>query len=95
MADIKINKIEPQIVEFYGPDGNFIGMVNEYEFNDVRIQICKEKAKGYYFMTDGKRMDIDENGKCNRGASGFFELQMAQLAEPFKHQLKKQNESPD
>lgn len=86
---IKINKIEPQIVEFYDPNDNLIGTVNEYEFNDVRIQICKEKAKGYYFMFDGNRMDIDENGRCDRMSSGFFELQMQQLTELFKHQLQK------
>jgi len=86
---IQVNRIRPQEVEFYDPKGNFLGMVNEYEFNDVRLQICKENVEGYYCMFEGKRMDIDSNGKCNRGSVDFFDLQLKQLGNLFSAQAKK------
>jgi hypothetical protein len=36
---IKINKIIPQTVELFNPQNESMGFVNEYEFNDIRIQI--------------------------------------------------------
>ncbi len=69
---IKINKIEPQVVELYSPDGTLMGLINEYEFNDIRVQIKNEQAEGYYCMFEGRRFNIDKNGRSNDWWEGFF-----------------------
>lgn len=78
---ITINKIIPQTVALFSPDGTFIGDVNEYEFNDVRIQIKKEQAEGYYCMFNDKRFNINKDGRSNDWFEGFFDLFEKQLRE--------------
>lgn len=56
---VKINRIPPQTVEVFDPNGNCIGTANEYEFNDLRIQILKERAKGYSIKYNGEMLEID------------------------------------
>jgi hypothetical protein len=59
---IKYNKIEPQTVEIWNSDG-FFARVNEYEFNDIRIQIKKEQAEGFYVLLDDQKYFIDKDGR--------------------------------
>jgi predicted ATPase len=41
----------------------FVGTIeNELQFNDVQIQIAKEKAEGYYIEWKGHRIDLDSKG---------------------------------
>jgi hypothetical protein len=59
---IQYNKIEPQNVEIWNSDG-FFARVNEYEFNDIRIQIKKEQAEGFYVLLNDIQYFIDKDGR--------------------------------
>lgn len=41
--------IIPERVAIRKPNGDILAVVNEYEFNDILIQIKEQKAEGYYF----------------------------------------------
>lgn len=71
---IKVNKIVPQTVEAFDPDGNSLGFINEYELLDLRVQILKEKAWGYYLMFNGIKIRIDRKGTLESYPKGFFNL---------------------
>ena len=43
-----LNRIQPPVVAVYHDELGFIGSANEYEFNDLRIQIKKHKEEGYF-----------------------------------------------
>ena len=61
---IKINKIPAPTVDLYSPIGHLLGTVNEYEFNDVRIQIMESQLEGYYIVdASGACFYIDKNGR--------------------------------
>ena len=60
---IQINKYEPQVVEHFGPDGNSLGFLNEYESLDLRCQIAENKAEGFYLIFNDKKHLIQSNGK--------------------------------
>jgi hypothetical protein len=77
---IQYNKIEPQTVEIWNSDG-FFARVNEYEFNDIRIQIKKEQAEGFYVMLDDRRYYIDKGGKVVDWPVGLFNTINDQLTE--------------
>ena len=78
---IQINKIIPQTVEAFDPDGNSLGFLNDFEFNDLRIQIMKEKVDGYYMMFNEERIDIDCDRGVYRWCDGFFDTFEKQLGE--------------
>jgi len=78
---IQINKIIPQTVEAFDPDGNSLGFINYFEYNDLRIQIIKEKAEGYYMMFNGERIDIDRDGDVNSWRIGFYDMCNIQINE--------------
>lgn len=48
MDDVKIIKIKPEKVKLYNPNNKYLGLVNELEFNEIRIQIAKKQLEGYY-----------------------------------------------
>ncbi len=77
---MKVNKIKPQEVEIFDPSDNSLGFVNEYEFNDFRIQIKEYEAEGYYAMFNGHRINIDKDGGINDWIDGFFDLFQIQLS---------------
>ena len=82
---IKINKIIPYTCEAFDPNDNSIGYLNEYEFNDLRIQIMKEQAEGYRMITeDGTICNIDKNGIVDKWPKGFYDLVERQLSELLK-----------
>lgn len=81
---IKINKIIPQTVEAFSPDGSSMGFVNEYEFNDLRVQIATHKIMGYYVKYNDKRYYINKDGSLSFWTSGLFDLMENQYAELFK-----------
>lgn len=76
---IKINRIEPQKVMLYNPKGKLMGLINEYEFNDIRIQIKKTQSEGYYCIFNGQRFDINKDGRGKNWFTGFFDLIECQL----------------
>lgn len=70
---IKINIIEPQTVELFNPDGEFMGFINEYEFHDIRVQIKKEQVDGYYCRWKDHIFHIDKDGRSFDWIPGFFD----------------------
>lgn len=77
---IKINKIKPFSCRAYDPNGKYLGKLNEYEFNDLRIQIRTERAEGYYMRFNGEKIVINSQGKCRNWPHGFYDLQEEQLS---------------
>jgi len=84
---IKKREIIPQTVEIFDPENKSLGMFNEYEFNDLRIQIKKENIEGYYVKFNEHKINICPNGKVEKWPSGFFDLQERQFSELFKLDL--------
>ena len=62
---IQIDKIAPETCEVFSPEGFSLGYVNQYEFNDLCIQIMKAKAEGYYIIENGKKIDISNRGRIS------------------------------
>ena len=56
--------LSPRIKAF-DPDDQPLGELNEYELNDLRIQIKTNKAEGYYVLSgaENSKIYIDTNGK--------------------------------
>ena len=85
---ITLKGIIPQAVDVYRDteDGTeYIGRANEYEFNDLRIQIKNENATGYYAIFNpewgdvGMKVVINPNGSITNWPKGFFDLYEQQL----------------
>ena len=71
--------------KLYAPDNSYIGLIeNEVEFNDIRIQVAREKAEGYYIVFEDKRVNILPNGDCDSWPKGFFDQEIRQLGILFK-----------
>lgn len=71
-------RIEPEKVEVFYEDSS-IGWFNEYEFNEIRIQIAEKKLTGFSMespLSNG-RQTIDKRGRVFFDKA--FELQMNQL----------------
>jgi len=77
MTNVKFNKIEPQTVEVWNADG-FFGMANEYEFNDIRIQIKENKDPNFYIMFRGTSYQINTDGRLE-WPNGLFDMIIDQL----------------
>jgi predicted ATPase len=75
---ITYNKIIPQIVEIWNRDGLF-ARVNEYELNDLRIQIKTKKVEGFYCVFEGYRIYINKDGSLSHWPKGFFDTMEKQL----------------
>ena len=71
---IKINKITPQEVDLYAPDGTHLGKFNEYEFLDAKAQIKEGQEPGYYAMYNGSKIRIDRNGTQEHYPIGMFDM---------------------
>lgn len=74
---IQVKKIQPQTIECFDPEGNSLGLLNEYEFNDLRVQIKGEQIFGYhlYFKVNNVKeiIRIDRDGKLENYPKGFFD----------------------
>lgn len=70
---IAINKINPPTLEVFTPDGELLGVVNEYEFLDLRVQIRKAQIFGYYFIFNGQKLLIDKNGELEDYPKGLLD----------------------
>lgn len=80
---VHINRITPQTVEAFTPKGRSMGFVNEYEFNDLRVQIAENKLEGYYIMYNDIKHPIDKNGRIENWSQGLFDLFEIQLSKLF------------
>ena len=68
-------------VDFYNPNGDYIGSTNnELVFNEFRVQIKKAQASGYYMMYKGNKIPIDRNGTPKEFPEPF-ELNVTYLLE--------------
>ena len=92
---IKVNKIEMETAEFFGPDGKSLGLLNEFESNDLRLQIVQHEAIGYSVKFKDKTYTINEYGVIENWPKGLFELGGEQCYDLLKAQCelkdKKQN----
>jgi len=74
---LQVKDIKGNQWELFDPDGNSLGFVNEHQFNDIRIQAKEKKIGGYYCLFKNQEEEIkvviNENGKCNRWPTGFFD----------------------
>lgn len=66
MSKIKVKVIAPETVEVFNPDGTSWGKLNEIEFLDLRCQIKKYKAKGFYIYYNGDKVFINNNGMLSK-----------------------------
>lgn len=62
MNKIKVKVITPETIEVFNPDGTSWGKLNEIEFLDLRCQIKKYKAKGFYIYYNGDKVLINTDG---------------------------------
>lgn len=76
---LKIKKIVPQTVEVYYKNV-LVGIVNEYEFYDLRLQIKNGNIDGYFVLFNGEKISINPNGYTDKWPSGFFDLTIDQLS---------------
>lgn len=60
---ISKNIINPRVVLVYNPLGENMGYFNEYEFNDLLVQIKRMQIEGYYCHWDATDYPITKDGK--------------------------------
>jgi hypothetical protein len=81
---IQLNRIEPQTVDLYNPNNEWLGLINEYELNDLLIQLNEHykqgnPIKGYYVVFNDIRIDLLESGHILHEPEGFFDLRSKQF----------------
>lgn len=59
---MELKKIIPPKVDLYSPTDEFMGKVNEYEFDDFCRQIKLNNASGYYIIHGNQKCPIYTNG---------------------------------
>lgn len=74
MKKVKINnKIKGDQVPLYGPKGQLIGIIKgELAFNNVRLQIKRNKLEGYYIVWKGIIHRISSGGSVSNWPSDLF-----------------------
>lgn len=86
---IKINNVVDMTVEVYHND-KLIGAIDtQYQLNDIRLQVKRQKLSGVYFIfvrsnDDVIRIDCDSNGNLSKWPKGFFDVIEKQLYELVK-----------
>lgn len=73
--EIKINNnIEKSTCALYRPNDTLVGIIeNLTALYDVRVQIKKSQAKGYYLVYKDQKIKIDSRGNLEDYPEGFFE----------------------
>jgi hypothetical protein len=85
---IKINKIIPETLEHFVPNGNSLGFLNEYENLDLRVQIAEHKISGYKIKVNGILYDILPDGKFSENSNNTYNYLTYRMAALFKAQFK-------
>lgn len=82
MEKVKINNyIKEDHVPLYSPEDKLIGIIeNELAFNDVRIQIIKNKLSGYYITYKGQKYLIGTNGELDTWPDDLYTTYTDQLS---------------
>lgn len=79
ITDIQIRKIYPEPADIY-LNGEYFGTVeNDYEFNDLRIQIKQAAATGFSVRFKNVESPINENGRVLNWSNGLFDIFDRQL----------------
>lgn len=80
---VKINKsLNTTSCQLWHRDHGFIGTCDcNEQIADVRLQINKGDLTGYYFIFNGQRLDISENGSCSHYPRGFCDHHFAIMDE--------------
>ena len=73
MSKIKVKVIAPETIEVFNSDGTSWGKLNEIEFLDLRCQIKKFKATGFYIYYNGDKIYINKNGLLSKWVPVFTE----------------------
>lgn len=73
MSKIKVKVIAPETIEVFNPDGTSWGKLNEIEFLDLRCQIKKYKARGFYIYYDGNKVLINTDGMLSTHVPIFID----------------------
>lgn len=81
---VHINRITPQTVEVFTPANRSMGFVNEYEFNDLRVQIATNELEGYYVLHDNEKLFISSDGHLSNWGTGMFDLMEIQISKMFQ-----------
>lgn len=87
---IEIKEINCPVTQLYSPDGKLIGnIVNEYQMDDVRVQIAELDLSGYYFIwkkseLEEVKIDINNLGELSDFPSGLWDFSMKTLAKLVK-----------
>lgn len=68
---IPFERVKLETVAMWHEVHGFIGLMNEYEFCDYRLKIKKERAEGYYVLSEGDKYPIDKNGRIPGGWEFF------------------------
>lgn len=76
---VTVNNIQEQTAELFTPEGVSLGIINVWQFNDVRIQLKEQKLNGYYCMFYDEKCNLDSDGRCDNWPDGFFDLTENQL----------------
>jgi len=80
ITDIQIRKIYPEPADIY-LNGEYFGTVeNDYEFNDLRIQIKQAAATGFSVRFKNVESPINEKGQL-LWPNGLFDTIIDQLSE--------------
>jgi predicted ATPase len=83
---ITIKEIKERPAKVYHND-TFIGEItDQYQLNDIRIQVGKNQIEGVYFLFDiGNgvihQINLDKYGQPDTWPNGFFDLMEYQLFE--------------
>jgi predicted ATPase len=88
---IKINKIEPLVVEHFNPNGESLGFLNEFEHNDLKIQIVEHDVEGYYLIFNDVKITINKDGNCSSFPYGLYDVTQRQFALLYRARKNKTN----
>ena len=70
---MEVKRIIPQTVEFYSVNDGFICDINEYEFNNIKIELKKNNEEGYFCKFNGEKVFFSKNGTFHK-PKGMFDL---------------------
>lgn len=68
-----VPKVKPYRCQAHDPNGDYIGMLNVYEFYELRVHIKKNQIEGYSFYHEGRTIRIDKNGGLESWPLGFYD----------------------
>lgn len=74
---IRHNDIHKKNIEVHSPNNERVYTINNpLGFDDIRLQICKERAKGWYIVfSDGRRREISSYGALEKQDYPFEKVQ--------------------